>query len=83
MSKRYTTRKEAIDQEIIPALDTSQACGPLDVDDVFDVDAIADEVLAYRVDTNADGNELLNTAGFEQVVDVTEFWQIVAKHVIN
>jgi hypothetical protein len=32
------------------------------------------------VDANDAGQELLNTAGFKQVVSVDEFWEIVARH---
>lgn len=69
---RYTTRQDAIDQAVIPALGSEA--------DDYDVEAICDEAYAYRVDTNEAGQELLNTAGFEQVVTDGEFWDIVAKH---
>lgn len=70
---RFTTKQDVIDQAIIPALDN-----PAD----YDVAAIADEAFEYRVDRDQAGNELLNTAGFEQVVDSTIFWQIVAQHAL-
>jgi len=69
---RYTTNRDAIEQAILPALDTHA--------DDYDVDAIFREAFEYRVDTDKDGNELLNTAGFEQVVTDEEFWVIAAKH---
>jgi hypothetical protein len=64
---RYVTSRDAIEQAIIPALDG----------DEYDIDAIFREAFRYRVDTDGHGNELLNTAGFEQIVDDAEFWQIV------
>lgn len=70
--RRYTTMRDVIEREIIPALGEH-------VDD-YDVETIAREAFAYRVDTNEQGDELLNTAGFEQVVDVEEFWRIAAKY---
>lgn len=69
---RYTTLTDAIETDLKPALDVH-------VDD-YDVQAIAAEVYAYRVDTVELGRELLNTAGFEQVVSDEEFWVIVQKH---
>lgn len=72
-SARYTTRQEAIERVILPAVN----------DDSYDVDAIFNEAFAYRVDTDGHGNELLNTAGFEQTVDTDEFWAIVEKHAIG
>ncbi|HEX6518291.1 MAG TPA: hypothetical protein VF049_22210 [Nocardioidaceae bacterium] len=69
---RYETLAEATAQAIVPAL------GEYGAD--YDIDAIAREAFAYRVDTDADGNELLNTAGFEQIVDEAGFWAIAEKH---
>jgi len=67
---RYTTKDDAILREF-----------PEDVTEPgYNVDAIFAETFEYRVDKDADGNELLNTAGFEQVVDVEQFWEIVKKH---
>lgn len=68
--KRFTTKDDAIQREF-----------PEDVTEAgYDVDAIFAETFEYRVDKDADGNELLNTAGFEQVVDEQEFWKIAEKH---
>lgn len=69
---RYTTLSDAIEQAVIPAL------GEYGND--YDLEAIAREAFEYKVDTDANGNELLNTAGFEQVVDETGFWAIAEKY---
>lgn len=69
---RYTTKSDVIEQAILPALG--------EYADDYDTDAIADAAFDYRVDTNEQGQELLNTAGFEQVVDEDGFWTIVEQH---
>lgn len=69
---RYTTIADAIEQAIVPALDEHG--------NDYDIDAIAREAFEYKVDTDEQGNELLNTAGFEQIVDTNGFWAIVEKH---
>ena len=70
-AKRYTTKDDAILREF-----------PADViEPDFNVDAIFAETFEYRVDKDADGSELINTAGFEQVVDMERFWAIVKKYV--
>ena len=68
---RYTTRQDIID---------SLAGVFGDFADDYDVDAIIDEAYAYRVDEDENGNQLLNTAGFEQIVTDEEFWAIAEKH---
>ena len=70
---RFTTKQDAIAQAITPALDT-----PAD----YDVAAIADEVFEYRVDLDEDGNERLNSGGFQMIVDTDTFWEIVARHAL-
>jgi len=72
MPKRYSTRDEAIEQAIVPAL------GEYARD--YDTAAMCADLFAYLVDTDQHGNELLNTAGFEQVGDADLFWLIAAKH---
>ncbi|MEZ7005851.1 hypothetical protein [Streptomyces sp. AD55] len=72
---RYATIADVIDQAIAPAL------GEYGND--YDLVAIAREAFAYRVDTDADGNELLNTAGFERMVDEASFWAIAEKHTMG
>lgn len=70
---RYTTKQDAIEQGITPALTEGE----------FDTDAIFTEAFAWKIDTDDDGNELLNTGGFEQTVTIDEFWAIVARHEIT
>lgn len=72
MPKRYTTLDDVKRNAIIPTLDKA---------DEYDVDAIADATYAWRVDLDADGNEVLNTAGFEQVVDTDAYWAAVQRYV--
>lgn len=69
---RYSTKQDAIQHLIYDALG--------DFSNDYDTDAIADEILVYRVDTDDQGNELLNTAGFEQGVSDEEFWAIAERH---
>jgi hypothetical protein len=67
---RYATKQDVIEQAVRPALDS----------DDYDVHAIADEAFTWKVDRDEHGNELLNTAGFEQTVTEDEFWVIVERH---
>ncbi|WP_432124078.1 hypothetical protein [Streptomyces sp. C10-9-1] len=48
--------------------------------DDYDIAAIAQATHTWMIDTDGNGNELLNTAGFEQTVTVEEFWAIAAQH---
>ena len=68
---RYTTRQDIIDS-------IAGIFG--DFADDYDIDAIIDEAYAYRVDEDEDGNQLLTTAGFEQIVSDEEFWAIAGRH---
>lgn len=69
---RYSRLDEAIQAEIIPTL--GEYVGD------YDVEAIAQEVFEYRVDVNIRGEEVVTTAGFEQVATGDDFWAIVDKH---
>lgn len=69
---RFSSKQDVLDQDIIPALGSYAAD--------YDVDAIFQEAFDYRTDTDDNGNVLLNTAGFEQVVDVEGFWEIAEAH---
>lgn len=71
---RFTTREDAKD-DIVTAIEAGDASAT-----EYDIDAISYEVYEWKIDHDTDGNELLNTGGFEQVVDDEQFWQIVAKH---
>ncbi|UYG15744.1 hypothetical protein BRM3_08810 [Brachybacterium huguangmaarense] len=60
----FTTKQDAIEQLILPALEVPGVSTVAD----YDVDAIADEVLGdYE-------------QGYAQQVDTDAFWEIVAKH---
>lgn len=70
--KRYRTRAEAIDQELVPALAEH-------TDDV-DVEAIFDATFAYKVDHDSEGNEVGGTQGYESATTEGELWTIAAEH---
>lgn len=72
-TQRYSTRQDAIEQGIMPALTEGK----------YDYDAIFDEAFGWKIDTNEHGQELLTTGGFEQTVTVEEFWEIAARHDIS
>lgn len=67
--KRFTTIQDAIN-DILPALDS-------------DTKHLAHELAVlcyqYRIDHDREGNQLLNTAGFEMAVTTEEFWELVEK----
>jgi hypothetical protein len=67
---RFTTKQDAIEQGIAPALTEGE----------FDTDSIFAEAYAWAIDKDDDGNELPNTGGFEQTVTDDEFWTIVQRH---
>lgn len=69
---RITTIQDVIDRAVVPALG--------DFANDYDVEAIAREAFAWRIDTDGQGRELLNTGGFEQVVSDEAFWEIAKKH---
>lgn len=70
MTIRYTTRQDAIEQAIMPALTEGD----------YDYEAICYEAFDWKIDTNEQGQELLHTGGFEQTVTDEEFWEIAARH---
>lgn len=70
---RYTTRHDAIEQAIMPALTEGD----------YDFEAICYEAFDWKIDVNDQGQELLNTGGFEQTVSEDEFWEIAARHEIT
>lgn len=69
---RFTTRQDAIEQAIAPALENGE----------YDLEAICYAAFDWKIDTNDQGQELLNTGGFEQTVTEEQFWEIVARHEI-
>lgn len=48
-----------------------------------DIEAIARECFDYRVATDHEGNQLLNTAGFYQAVSESDFWEAVERHALE
>ena len=69
---RYASFQDAKEQGVLYALSGSEGD--------FDADAITREAFAWTIDTDERGNELLDTAGFEQTVTDDEFWVIVERH---
>lgn len=67
----YSTKAEAIEREITPAL--GEWVGD------YDIDGIARDLLVWHVDHDERGRELLNTAGYA-VRDDADFWAIVQAH---
>lgn len=63
----FTTRTEAIDQTIVAPIEAGDV---QDAHKEFDIDAIADKVLGDY------------DQGFAEIVDVDEFWEIVAEHAL-
>ena len=75
-SQTFSTRTEAIEQVIIPALG--------DYGNDYDIEAIADEVLAYNEAYDEEANVYrLNDQGFYQCVDSDEFWEVVEKYTLD
>ncbi len=72
-AQRFTTRQDAIEQAIMPALTEGN----------YDYEAICYEAFEWKIDVNGQDQELLNTGGFEQVVSDEQFWAIAAKHEIS
>lgn len=66
---RFTTRQDAIEQHIAPALG--------EWGDDYDLDSIFDACFVYRTDTDERGNEVLTHAGFERAVTDDQFWDAV------
>lgn len=72
---RYSTDSDA-KAAIIEAIEAGGAAKS----DEYDIDAIFEAAYEYITDTDDQGNQLLNTAGFVQVVDDEAFWGIVAEN---
>lgn len=76
----YTTLTEAIQREIIDAIEAGDASA-----EEFDIDAITDEVLEYIDGLGANPQYpdaiWMSAAGYQlRDLDEAEFWEIVAKH---
>jgi hypothetical protein len=71
---RFTTDRDA-KNDILNAL-----AGTDGVWDDDAIDSIFREAYEWKIDVNDEGQELLNTGGFEQVVSAEGFWEIVARH---
>lgn len=69
---RYTTRQDAIEQAIAPALSFDAGH--------YDMEAICAETFEWGIDYDERGNGLAATGGFHQVVTGEAFWDIVVKH---
>lgn len=67
----YTTRDEAIQREVIDPIEARGVVS--DAAAEFDIEAIADEVIAQT-------GSIRGAVLFERTVDSDEFWQIVQKH---
>ncbi|MDM4761900.1 hypothetical protein QT381_02635 [Galbitalea sp. SE-J8] len=72
----YSTRTEAIAREIVAAIEGSQSAAV----DEFDIDAIADEIIAPVV--AEEGPSAGYITGYRCTVTPDEFWTIVEKHAL-
>jgi len=74
----YSTKPEAVQAEVIAPIEASGMVA--DARAEFDVDAIADRVIAFEDGVDAGGVTHLNRQGFYCTVEPGEFWQVVAAH---
>lgn len=70
--RRFASKDDVIDQVIVPAIGGFRGS--------YDVDQIFSDCFTYRADTDANGEEILNTAGFEQTASDREFWDSVSRN---
>lgn len=75
MTNRYSTADEAK-----AAITAAIEAGGAATGSEYDIDAIFAASYEYKTDTDEQGNQLLSTAGFEQVVDEAAFWGIVEEN---
>lgn len=66
MHTTYTTKRDAIEREILPALG--------EYADDYDIDKLADKVLAWVDVIDTAGNVRLDLSGFQLAVEAGEFW---------
>ena len=69
----YSNRDEAVRLTIIEPIEAG-----IGSTDDFDIDAIANQTLAYDDGTGEDGSIYLDERGYYSTVDSDEFWAIVA-----
>lgn len=74
-AKTYTTKDDAIEQYVVPALG--------DYADDHDLDAIFDDCFEYNQAIDEDGVEHLNSSGFRLTADEAAFWESVQRHDIG
>lgn len=77
----YTTRNDAIDYEIVQAIEASGYVK--NAYEEFDIDAIADDVLEYVDGWNDErGAYMLNKQGYRLAEDIDhdDFWASVKRH---
>jgi len=70
LTNAYSTRDEAIEREIIVAIEAGDATR-----DEFDIDAIADEVIEQVISETG-------RVTFQVTVEPSEFWEVVARHAL-
>jgi hypothetical protein len=70
--RRYSTLQEVVNSVVVPSL--GEFAGE------HDVEAIARETHAHVIDRNAAGADLLNSAGFEQIVTEDAYWASVERN---
>lgn len=78
--RTYTTFNDAVQHEILEALYTSEdLTGP--INEAFDIDAIAEEVIVQRV-TDWGQVYFAPAPGFREdgYLEADEFWEIVERH---
>lgn len=74
---KFTTRSEAVQRLIVEPIEASEC-----IDDAwgeFEIEAIADEVIASRRHT-VPSHERKGELHYYQVVSVSDFWTIVAEN---
>lgn len=72
---RYTTADEA-KGAIVEAIEANGTAKG----DEYDIEGIFNDAYQYIVPTDEEGNEHVDQAGFEQVVDDEGFWRLVQVH---
>jgi len=76
----FTTRDEAI-ASITEAIEAGGAVA--DARSEYDIDAIADAVIGYDEEVDADGATIASSVHFYIDADEDDFWEAVADHELN